>query len=82
MILGIFVVAFFYRKVGGTAVFRAAILGQSFVTTIFVLSWLEIVDLAFLWLNLIGCVVTVFFAAVLENSDPSPTLTAPESTKP
>ena len=82
VILGIFVVAFFYRKVGGTAVFRAAILGQSFVTTIFVLSWLEIVDLAFLWLNLIGCVVTVFFAAVLENSDPSPTLTAPESTKP
>ncbi|PPK85907.1 SSS family transporter [Neolewinella xylanilytica] len=77
-ILGIFVVAFFYKRVGGRAVFKAALLGQLFVSVTFVLSWLEIIDLAFLWLNLIGCVLTVIFALALENSDKSATLTGAE----
>ena len=79
VILGIFVVAFFYRGVGGKAVFRAALLGQAFVTATFVLSYQGIIDLAFLWLNLIGCVLTVVFAVALENSEGSTTLSSPLS---
>ena len=78
VILGIFVVAFFYRRVGGRAVFKGALLGQLFVTVTFVLSWIEYIDLAFLWLNLIGCVLTVAFAIAFENSGKSATLTGPE----
>ena len=79
VILGIFVVAFFYRGVGGKAVFRAALLGQAFVTATFVLSYQGIIDLAFLWLNLIGCVLTVVFAVALEKSEGSTTLSSPLS---
>ena len=79
VILGIFVVAFFYRGVEGKAVFQAAILGQAFVTATFVLSYLGVIDLAYLWLNLIGCVLTVLFAVALEKSDGSATLSSPLS---
>ena len=78
VILGIFVVAFFYRSVGGRAVFKGALLGQLFVTITFVLSWVEYINLAFLWLNLIGCVLTVVFAIVFESSDRSAALTGPD----
>lgn len=74
VILGVFVVAFFFKHVGGKAVFRAAIIGQCFVTLTFAASWQEYIDLAFLWLNLIGCVLTVVFAIWLENINRSPTL--------
>ncbi|MBB4081000.1 Na+/proline symporter [Lewinella aquimaris] len=75
VILGVFAVAFFFKYVGGKAVFRAAIIGQTFVTLTFVANWVEFIDLAFLWLNLIGCVITIAVAVVLEGAqtqDPSP----------
>ncbi len=80
VILGIFAVAFFYKSVGGKAVFRAAIIGQAFVTLTFVASWLEYINLAFLWLNLIGCVLTILFAVLLEKGEASllPEHTLPE----
>ncbi len=78
-ILGIFVVAFFFKQVGGRAVFKAALLGQAFVSATFVASWLEYIDLAFLWLNLIGCVITVVFALLLESSQDATAVTVPEN---
>ncbi len=71
VILGIFAVAFFYKSVGGRAVFRAALIGQAFVTLTFVASWLEFIDLAYLWLNLIGCVLTIVFAILLQRGEPT-----------
>ena len=62
VILGIFVTAFFFKKIGGTAVFYAALLGEFFV----VVSWLTNLT-SFLWLNLIGCVLVVFFAVLIES---------------
>ncbi|MGB3798313.1 MAG: sodium:solute symporter, partial [Lewinella sp.] len=79
-ILGIFVVAFFFKRVGGKAVFKGALLGQLFVSATFVLSWMGKIDLAFLWLNLIGCVLTVVFALIFENTDKAATLTDPKKT--
>ncbi len=66
-ILGIFVVAFFFKKVKGNAVFLAAIIGELIVISLFVLDKMGKIDLAYLWLNLIGCVLVVVFAVVLNS---------------
>jgi Na+/proline symporter len=67
VILGVFAVAFFFKRVGGRAVFRAALIAQLFVTLTFVANWLEYIDLAYLWLNLIGCLLTIILATASEN---------------
>ncbi len=60
-ILGIFMVAFFMKKVGGKSVFLAACITEVFV----VLAWWQ--DLtAFLWLNLIGCLLLMLLAALIQ----------------
>lgn len=60
VILGIFLVAFYFKKIGANAVFWGAVLAEVLV----VVCWL--LDLtAFLWLNLIGCVLVIVLAAIL-----------------
>ena len=73
-ILGIFLVAFFLKKVQGTAVFVAALLAQA---TILVLHFSEI-EVAFLWYNLIAPAIVVVLALVLQGfrSDPAPLVDA------
>lgn len=56
--LGIFVVAFYLKKIHGTAVFVAAIISE---VIIIALGLLNVV--AFLWLNLIGCLLVIILAA-------------------
>jgi solute:Na+ symporter, SSS family len=56
-ILGIFLVAFWMKNVKGTAVFYAALLTEVFVMT----AWYFNV-LAFLWLNVLGCLMLMLFA--------------------
>lgn len=53
-ILGIFLLAFFFKKVRGTAAFTGAILGELVVLYCFFFS-----PIAFLWFNVIGCAVVV-----------------------
>lgn len=61
-ILGIFLVAFYMKNVGGAAVFYAAILAEIFI----VYAWMT--DLtAFLWLNVIGCLLVMAFAFVIQK---------------
>jgi Na+/proline symporter len=64
VILGVFAVAFFLKWVGGRAVFRAAVIAELFVAATFTANHLGYIDLAFLWLNLIGCLLTVFLATL------------------
>ncbi|MES2515974.1 MAG: sodium:solute symporter [Bacteroidota bacterium] len=60
-ILGVFLVAFYMKKISGTAVFYAALIAEAFI----VYAW--ITDLtAFLWLNVIGCLLVMFFAFVIQ----------------
>jgi len=61
-ILGIFLVAFYLKKVKGTAVFYAAVCSELIVFLIFKL---DIV--AFLWLNLIGCILVILLAIALQR---------------
>ncbi|MBT9394338.1 sodium:solute symporter [Hymenobacter sp. NST-14] len=53
-ILGIFVVAFFLKSVGGRTVFWAAVAAQIVVLTLFFAT-----DIGYLWFNIIGCAVVV-----------------------
>ncbi len=60
-ILGVFLVAFYIKHIRGSAVFWAAILAEIFVI------WSWWIDLtAFLWLNLIGCVLVIVFALTFD----------------
>lgn len=60
-ILGIFLVAFYMKRISGTAVFYAALIGEAFI----VYAW--ITDLtAFLWLNVIGCLLVMGFAFMIQ----------------
>ena len=59
-ILGIFVVAFYFKKLGANAVFYGALMAELIVCLVYYF------DLtAFLWLNLIGCLGVVLFAYLL-----------------
>ncbi len=61
-ILGIFLVAFYLKKIGGTATFLGAILAEIVVVAFFMFS-----GISFLWYNLIGCAGVVIFAAILNQ---------------
>ncbi|MEL7248682.1 MAG: sodium:solute symporter, partial [Bacteroidota bacterium] len=65
-ILGIFMVAFFQKRIGGLAVFIAAIVAELVVVTIFLLDQYEVINVAFLWLNLIGCVLVMILAEIFQ----------------
>jgi len=60
-ILGVFLVAFYIRHVNGRAVFYAAIITEVIVC---ICGWQKLV--AYLWLNLIGCVLVVVIALLLQ----------------
>ncbi len=66
-LLGIFIVAFFVKKVGGTAVFWAALGAQAVVLAIFFAGkvWPDH-EIGYLWLNPIGCAACVAFSLALQ----------------
>jgi Na+(H+)/acetate symporter ActP len=68
-ILGIFLVAFYFKKIKGQAVFIAACISQVIVATCAILH--EFVDgieiLPFLWLNPLGAFLTIGFALLFSS---------------
>jgi Na+/proline symporter len=65
-VLGLFVVAFFVKRVGARAVFWSALVAQSTVLVAFMAS-----DIGFLWFNVIGCGTTVVLSWLLQQLPPS-----------
>jgi Na+/proline symporter len=63
-VLGIFLLAFFFRFVKGNAVFIAAIITQLAIILVWYLDWMS-----YLWLNAFGCVLVIMLAIVLESFD-------------
>ncbi len=61
-ILGIFLVAFYLKKVGANAVFYAAIITEILVIGIYLAD-----IMAFLWLNVVGCLLVMLIASILEQ---------------
>jgi Na+/proline symporter len=60
-VLGIFLVAFFVRRVQATAVLIAALVAQATVITLFFAT-----DIGFLWFNVIGSAVVVVLALLVQ----------------
>ncbi len=61
VVLGIFLVAFFLRNVGGSAVFWAAIAAQALVVVLYLS-----LSISYLWYNLIGCAACMLFSLLLQ----------------
>jgi len=68
-ILGIFVVAFYVKKTGAKAVFTAAVLAEIIVCF---LGFNDVV--AYLWLNVIGCLLVVILSLILQQLIKKPAL--------
>ncbi|MCH1548059.1 MAG: sodium:solute symporter [Flavobacteriaceae bacterium] len=58
-VLGIFIVAFFFKKIKGNAVFYSACLSQ--ILIFFIYGYFEI---GYLWLNFIGAIMTIIFSNI------------------
>lgn len=61
VILGIFLVAFYIKFIGGRAIFYGAFVSQIIVIFVW---YLDIVG--FLWLNPIGCLLVITISAIIE----------------
>ncbi len=73
-ILGIFLVAFYVKKVKGHAIFIAALLSETVVIVCYLVDSADngIDLLPFLWLNPLGAILTVVLAYVLQTIQRSP----------
>lgn len=56
-----------FITIGGKAVFWGAVLAEICVVTIYILNEYGIVEIAYLWLNLIGCVLVFLFSWVIQQ---------------
>ncbi|MFN9959254.1 MAG: sodium:solute symporter, partial [bacterium] len=66
VVLGIFLVAFFVPVItSGSVVFWGALLAESGVVIIFLLSKYGVIKLAFLWLNPLGAIGVVLLSFLL-----------------
>lgn len=61
-ILGIFLVAFYMKKINGTSVFYAAIIAEAFIAYAWVVNLT-----AFLWLNVIGCLLVMSLSLLIHT---------------
>lgn len=61
VILGMFLIAFYSKRIGGNAIFWGTIVGEIGVIVIYSLD-----IISFLWLNVIGCGLVVFLAFVFQ----------------
>ena len=61
-ILGIFLVAFFFKKITSNSVFWSACLSQIIIFIIFFTT-----DISYLWLNFIGAFITVVLSNIIER---------------
>ncbi|HEY8968751.1 MAG TPA: sodium:solute symporter [Puia sp.] len=70
VILGIFLVAFYRKRVGGTAIFISAIIVEAGVIFLNILSRKGIVPLSFLWFNVVGAIGVILLSEVIQVCSP------------
>ncbi len=61
VILGVFLTAFFLRRVGGTAVFWAALFSQAIVFLLYL-----VLSISYLWFNAIGCLLCMALSILFQ----------------
>lgn len=69
-ILGIFLVAFFFKFIKQTALLVGAFTGQALVLTLHVLTVYDVIDLGYLWYNVIGSSVVIGVAILIQTIIP------------
>ena len=65
-VLGIFLLAFFFKHVKGNAVFIAALITQVIIISLYLLDFYEYINLEYLWLNFVGCFVVMILALLID----------------
>ncbi|HLZ53668.1 MAG TPA: sodium:solute symporter, partial [Verrucomicrobiae bacterium] len=83
VVLALFLVAFFIKRVGGTAMFWSALAAQLLVLVVYSLHYrFPKLDFSYLWYNFIGCAACVLLSliiqAVLGSTDKLRTVTSDE----
>ena len=68
-VLGIFLLAFFFKHVKANAVFVSALLTQVIIIALFLLNEYEFINLPFLWLNFVGCFLSMIIALLFSLKD-------------
>jgi SSS family transporter len=66
-LLGVFVLAFFFRRVGGLGAFLGMLAGEAAVFWAFFFT-----NISFLWYNVIGCGVVIATALIITSAWPAP----------
>lgn len=78
-VLGIFVVAFFFKKIRSNAVFMGAILSQAVIILVHYLNTIGeagAFTMGFLWYNALGCILVVLFSYIFNLVKPEKPLAA------
>jgi len=70
-VLGIFLLAFFIKFVKGNAVFTSALITQAIVIALYFLNEHDIINLPFLWLNFVGCIIVMTIAIIIQALRPN-----------
>ena len=65
VVLGMFLTAFFLKRVGGTAVFWAAVVSQTLVFVLY-----STLSISYLWYNVIGCAACMIFSLAIQIALP------------
>ena len=76
VMLGLFLVAFYCKKINGNSVLVAAIIAEILVIVLFVLDHKNIIGLGFLWLNVIGALLVVLLSYLIQPLLPKPATTS------
>lgn len=69
-ILGIFLVAFYFKKISATPVFISAVMVEIFVISIHILNQKDVIHISFLWLNAIGALGVILVSLTLQSLMP------------
>lgn len=74
-ILGVFLTAFFFRFIKARAVFIAAIISQLMILALFIMNYLEVINIGYLWYNIIAPAIVIGMGFLLQwllgNEPPS-----------
>lgn len=71
-ILGIFLIAFFLKFIRSRAVFISAFITQAIVIGLYFLNEHEVINLPYLWLNFVGCIIVILIAILLTMFENNP----------
>jgi solute:Na+ symporter, SSS family len=66
-VLGIFLIAFFFKYIKANAVFVSALITQIIIIGLFFLDEYNYINLPYLWLNFVGCLIVILVAYVIQT---------------